>query len=258
MSFVTNKAWCCISNSSLSLVSLLLTLRFSATSSNSSPAIALITEAGWPERFNALLVVWEHYTWRNMTANKWAVLMSYEAVNLLNVLNSQRWEKWRCKQSQAKCLALWFIFCLTIMGERIANAYHLWCIWQLGHPQLDNLEKTGLFVSTPRVMLLIWTAKIWQSWASDHLEKLIMCNLFQLIWKPSISSKLPPRVNSEWTNILQILLIRFTRVQGIMTISPQLWCLMGITKPLIFWEKSLFGLTFQIPHHLFLFSFFLG
>lgn len=126
----------------------------------------------------------------------------------------------------------------------------------LGHLSWTTWRRRScLYLYTQRVMFPIWTAKIWQSWASDHLEKLIMRNLFQLTWKPSISSKVPPRVNSEWTNILQILLIRFTRVQGIMTISPQLWCLMGITKPLIFWEKSLFGLTFQIPHHFVSFQF---
>ena len=150
-------------------------------------------------------------------------------------------------------------FLLNNNGRKVANSYYLWCMQQSLYTsagQLGEDEAVCIFIPK-RVMLQIWIAKIWQNWASDHLEKLIMCNLFQLIWKPSISPKAPPRVNSDWIDILQILLIRFTRAQGIMIISPQLWCLMGITKPLIFQENSLFGLTFQIPNDFVSFQFLL-
>lgn len=59
-------------------------------------------------------------------------------------------------------------------------------------------EGEAVYIFMPkRVILQIWTVKIWQREASDHLEKAIMCNLFQLIWKPSISPEVPPSVSSE-------------------------------------------------------------
>lgn len=99
------------------------------------------------------------------------------------------------------------------MGEGVAKYYYLWFMWQSSNTAGEQLweDETVCIFRPRRVIIQIWTVKIWQCEASDHLEKPIMCNLFQLIWKPTISSEEPPSVSSEWIDILQILLIRLTR-----------------------------------------------
>lgn len=77
------------------------------------------------------------------------------------------------------------------MGEGAANSYYLWFMQQSSYTSAGQLWEDGAvcILIPKRVILKIWTAKTWQCEASDHLEKPIMCNLFQLIWKLTFLQK---------------------------------------------------------------------